>query len=412
MVINHQEPMPRPEPQDTATIASRMIYEWTCIDRRSVAAEFDEFWGKVEKPEHLISVWQCRFIRANRWGRVAQREFWEAARKDRAEKNPGQRFTPEEEEELRSKGTEILLERIGKVKARIAKELPPVLQAVVALGVKSGYISNEVYSTEELSTLANKYLTRDFAIKCLKGEPPFSDPYLFPSTRLFSPYGDFCKNLLLAMKWQPEDSDLILQLEAENNKQRPSYRLTEWPIAASRAARNDKAKLIAILKDAMQRWDPKRGYNRWLLAKEIWDTAGTSEGKYLIDLFYGDIDILKGIDGSTFLPFTVGDSGDEGRRFIRVLVCDARSESIPASTMIYIARLTNKLAREDVISDKELRNLRHPTGLAHAMDLNRISITGDIRDPRKRYPKETEAVVTALTDWRKRITDYVEKHDW
>ncbi len=397
-------PPTRTETQDVAKVASRIIGGWTGLGSYATEEGFRAYWEKVKNPEHLASVWFYRLHRAEIWGMDEGRRCFRS--RSRAPLKPeeweaNRRRLQKEYEKLKAEKRD----KFQQVRRRLADEAPPWLQAVVALSVESWNF--EYWTAEERAQVAREHLSREFAFACLRRRPPFDDPSLSPKEMNNWPYKLFCKRLLLAIGWRPEDCGTLLSIEAEELKRENPMAMSEWAVAAS-GANADEKEARHILKQAIRRLSRRyQQPERWKLANELWDIAGLGEGRYLRGLFYKERESHDNSGGlQEALVKHVSKSEGNGKRFIRELLQDRRSGSISRAVMEAMVRGCNRLAAEEVVREDELRNLHHPLGSYH------FSRSLGAGKGKSKYPVETAAVLRTVKDWRKRLTSYAVRHDW
>lgn len=359
------------EPWTVARWARFLLQHWTQLSLPDAAA-WRGWWSGVEDAETLVSVWSRRLSRA--------------LEVDREHRGRGGEGRP----------------ALDAAVARLRAERGNELFALVALIYEES--SPGPWTERELDAIAREHLTTKFALRCLKREPPFSDPWIQPGEQA---YAVLCRRLLLALHFTATDAAVILELEQAERGHVRSLANEAWSMAASRALPDPEAQR-AVLVAAFARYPaPHQQHFRSGIACELWRALGVVALDTLLAWYF--LEREPHVDSGGFqeaVANCVAHSGADGRRFAASVLADARSRDLPWSSLDSLVRACNRLADTAIVREDELQRLHHPLGSY------RLSREAGMADGRARYPEATASVLSTLSSWHGRLRTYVSAQGW
>lgn len=295
---------------------------------------------------------------------------------------------------------------LAMMRERMEREAPRLVRAVVLL--MAPQMRGPVASSEDLDDLATRVLSREETFAILRRERWTSDPLFDPDeVRDTGSYAMLWRGLLAHRRFAPSDVDPLLDVARTERAQQDGLVLPGFAIAAARAT-PDRDRAVSILKDAWD-WYPEtyRDVERWTLLEALWDVAGLSESDTLLHRIFGWRTPYTNSGGlQTAVVEHVGSTGTpDAKRFLRLVLTDPRAESLTWPTLLAMVHAMNRLAGKDIVPESEWRNLHHPLGEYHFARASMEAL-------RKSHPEETERVLRALDDWRRRLREHAVASGW
>jgi hypothetical protein len=191
---------------------------------------------------------------------------------------------------------------------------------------------------------------------------------------------------------RPKDAGAVLAL-AEQSGHIDAY------IAAATLAPRRASAILHQACDAKQ--GKYAGWERGQAAIALWRLVGETEADFLADWFFTDRspDLGRAPYRADWAAFLLERFNASDRKLLARLLRDERFDEIDLPTHRLVVRGLNRNLLEPVIDPLEERNTSHPMGDAH--------FDGQIEQARTRYPKETDALLARLAQWRKKLRDSI-----
>lgn len=295
---------------------------------------------------------------------------------------------------------------LAAMRARIEREAPRLVRAVVLLMAQQA--RRPVASAKDLDDLATRVLSRDETFAILRRERWTSDPLFDPDeVHDAGACATLWRGLLTHRRFAASDVALLLDVARTERTQQNGLVLPGLAVAAARAT-PDRERAVVVLKDAWD-WYPEQHQDveRWTLLEALWDIAGFSEADTLLDRIFESLKPYTNSGGlqTAVVEHVAATGTPDAKRFLRLVLTDPRAESLTWPTLLAMVQTMNRLAGKEIVPESECRNLHHPRGEYHFARASTESL-------RKSHPEETERVLRALDDWRRRLREHAVANGW
>ena len=286
-------------------------------------------------------------------------------------------------------------DRIGNIK-RLRQQInrtPPTDRAWILLFVQSEAGSGHLVTDAELVNQL-KLVGRGHLLRLLRKESISPDPALRSWPNNNYSYHRMCIFVLqhAAKLLLPQDASMLLERE-KWERRHSEHNITDplisgwWPIAA---ARLNVTQADSILTEAMPRFkDEHLRDDRVNLAVALWRLVGESRKQFLADR------LLGGEVSSYFFDQLRESPSPQDISLLKSLVNDSRLERLSWRSLEAMVRLANAHHSTPLVTEEEFQQAWHPSGI----DL----FYGDVTRERRQYPKETQALLDKMAQWRQRL---------
>jgi hypothetical protein len=287
-------------------------------------------------------------------------------------------------------------EAIHAVRKRIDK-LPRVDRAWTLLWLH-GEPGSDVLVREAELVETCKELGPEQLLLMLQRKIPSNDPDVQPRPSNNWPYRRMTLFVLrhAAKLLRPGDAEALLACEQwERDYQRHDISdptISSWWVVAAAELKREPG----LLKEAFGRFTLHyHGPDRTDLAVALWRQAGQGEISFLVKWFYDEEPNYSRFphQRAAFLQGVARYRYPENKQVFVALVKDKSFSSLDWQSLRTFAQVVNGMSDQPVIGPELLEAARHPLGEGHFHT-----------DPaREKYPKETEALLRTLNEWRERL---------
>ena len=286
-------------------------------------------------------------------------------------------------------------DRVGKIKGlrQEIDRIPLPDRAWVLLILHGEWGSEHLVTDDELVTQL-KRVGRPNLLRLLRKESISSDPALRSRPSNNFSYHRMCIFVLqhAAELLSPQDAGVLLEREKWERRY-SEHNITDplisgwWPIAA---ARLNVTQADSILTEAMPRFkDEYLRDDRVNLALALWRLVGEPAKEFLADSF------LSFELGPSFLKTLTDSPAERDVSLLKSLVNDSRLVRLSWRSLEALVRLANAHCPKPLVTAEEFQQAWHPSGIELAY--------GDLPEARRRFPKETQALLDKMAQWRQRL---------
>lgn len=262
-------------------------------------------------------------------------------------------------------------------------QLPPVEREVYRLAIL-GQPSRRRLGSENQLLYAARRLGPDRLLSLAADKPIIDDPDLPKYVRHIQGYVYAHAQELL----RPKDADRVLEI-ARESKHIDAY------IAAANLSPKRASTILHEGFDTQQ--GEFQGWERSKATIAMWRLVGEVEADFIVDWFFTDRtpDMGRAPYRADLAAVLLERFGANDRKLLARLIRDKRLDQTDLPTHRLIVRGLNRNLLHPVIAPQEERNTSHPLGDYH--------FDGMIDQARKQHPKETEALLSRLADWRRKL---------
>lgn len=282
------------------------------------------------------------------------------------------------------------MSRVYSLAAQI-DQLPPVQREIYLLAI-FGQPDRRGLIGDNLLQFAARRLGPDRLLQLATGKPVINDPDL-PA------YLGHLQRYIYAQatdQLRPRDADAVLALA------RQSKHIDAYIAAADLAPKRSSA--VAILHEAFEAKLGKHdGWARAQAAIALWRVVGAGEEGFLAQWFFNDRSPEMGRTPyrGDFVAFLLDRFTAADRKLLAQILRDDRFDQIDLPTLRLIVRDLNRNLLHPVVDPKKLRNVSHPFGDFH--------FNAKLDSARKQYPKETDALLDHMANWREGLRASIER---
>lgn len=294
-------------------------------------------------------------------------------------------------------------ENIRAVRTRIDK-LPKTDRACTLLWLHGETGSDVLVSEKELID-ACKELGPEKLLLMLQRKIPSDDPDIQPRKGNHYPYKRMTQFVLknATTLLRPKDADTLLACELWERDYRKhgisDPTLTAWwPIAAADLI-SDKEKAKDLLLQAFDRFKGEyQGNERGELAIALWRLVGPDATRFLVQWFYTEGPAFTQFphQRAAFLHGIAKYRQPENRKLLAALVRDKGFDTLDWQSLKSLVNIVNDLSDKPVVDRRLIEAAWHPYGEGHFQQ--------SAEKARKEYPKETEALLRTLGEWRTKLS--------
>jgi hypothetical protein len=297
-------------------------------------------------------------------------------------------------------------DKIRAVRQRIDK-LPRADRAWTLLWLNGETGSDALVSEAELVAVC-KELGPERLVLMLQRKIPSADPDLQPRKSNNWPYRRMTQFVLqrAATLLRPMDADALLACELwerdyiKHEIHDPT--LTAWWAIAAAELTKEKEKAQALLLQAFPHFkEDYQGNERAQLAIALWRLVGPDAAKFLVKWFYDERPPYAQFPNqrATFLEGIAKHRNPENRKLLAALVRHKGYDTLDWQSLRTLVTIVNAWSDKPVVDAKLIEAAWHPYGeggFDQAAD-----------KARKEYPKETEALLRTLSQWRSTLSPVI-----
>jgi hypothetical protein len=193
-------------------------------------------------------------------------------------------------------------------------------------------------------------------------------------------------------------ADLLRKQDAKQLLAGEQWLRSPWWMIAAADLERDKAS--ALLHEGFGRFKASNlseKDNRLALALALWRLVGPSETAFLVDWFYTDQPELTHFahHRAQFLRGIAHLREPENRKLMVRIVQDKRLETLDWQSLDELIRTLNSWVAKPIVDAQVLATTAHPLGMGH-FDENP-------EQARKKYPRETQALLDTFHEWRSKV---------
>ena len=286
-------------------------------------------------------------------------------------------------------------DRIGKIK-RLRQEIdriPPTDRAWILLFLHSEAGSGHLVADDDLVAQL-KRAGRANLLRLLRKESISSDPALRSRPSNNYSYHAMCIFVLqhAAGLLSPQDAEMLLERERWERRYL-EFNISDplisgwWAIAAARLR---PSQADSILTDALPRFkDDHLREDRVNLAVALWRLVGEPRRPFLVDR------LLGGESSSAFFNQLRESPAQQDISLLKALANDSRLERLSWRSLEALVRLANAHHPKPLVTLEEFGDAWHPDGFELSYS--------DLPEARRQFPKETQALLAKMAQWRQRF---------
>jgi hypothetical protein len=301
-------------------------------------------------------------------------------------------------------------DKIRAVRQRIDK-LPRLDRAWTLLWL-NGESGCPVLVSEAELIAACKELGPDRLILMLQRKIPSDDPDVQSRRSNNGPYRGMTLFVLAHAPalLRPKDAETVLACErwerdyVKNAISDPML-TASWTIAAAEL-KNDKTKARDLLLGAFAHFqEVYQDGERAQLAVALWGLEGLDASTFVLKWFYDNPPAFGHFphQRAAFLEGVARQRKPENRKLIAALVRNKDFETLDWQSLRTLVNIVNGWSEKPVVDSRLMEAAWHPFGVGH--------FDQSMDKARQQYPKETEALLRTLKQWRSNVSAAIVKWD-